>query len=303
METILITGASGLVGTHLTILLKERGYRVLHLSRSATKKKDVETFLWNVDQQTIDEQAVKEADYIIHLAGEGITHHRWSATQKKEIIDSRVKSIELLFATLQKTNKTLKGFISASAIGFYGGITTQKIFTENDPPYSDFLGDVCKKWEVAADSISQLGIRVVKLRTGVVLWKDGGALKKIAMPVKFFVGSPLGDGKQYMPWIHLDDVCAMYLMAIEDHQLQGAYNAVAPEHITNTLLTKMIAQVLHRPIFMPKVPAFLLKLLLGKMAVVLLEGSRASCKKIQDAGFQFKFPTVKSALKGLFQKP
>ena len=300
METILITGANGLIGRHLTVLLKKKGYRVIHLSRSVAKKNDTETFVWNVDKQTIDEQAVKEADYIIHLAGEGITHHRWNIVQKKEIVDSRVKSIELLYNTLQASNKTLKGFISASAIGIYGSITTQKIFTEQDTPSSDFLGEVCKKWEEAATAISQLGIRVVMLRTGIVLWKDGGALKKLATPVKFFVGTPLGSGKQYVPWIHLDDICEMYLKAIEDEKLHGAYNAVAPEHITNSGLIKMIAHQLHRPLILPNLPGSLLKLLLGEMAVVLLEGSRASCQKIQNAGFSFKFPTIKSALKELY---
>ncbi|HRG38866.1 MAG TPA: TIGR01777 family oxidoreductase [Bacteroidia bacterium] len=301
METILITGASGLIGKHLTVLLKEKGYRVIHLSRSASKKNDTETFVWNIHKQTIDEQAVIQADHIIHLAGDGITHHRWSEAQKKEIIDSRVESIHLLYKTLQKTNKTLKSFVSASGIGIYGGITTQKIYSETDPPATDFLGTVCEKWEDAATSISQLGIRVVKLRTGIVLWKNGGALKKIAMPVKFFIGSPLGSGQQYMPWIHLDDICAMYLKALEDTKLHGPYNAIAPEHITNNSLTKMIAHVLHRPLFLPNVPGAILKLLLGEMAVVVLEGSRASSKKIQEAGFEFKYPTVKGALKELFQ--
>lgn len=301
METVLITGASGLIGSHLTVKLKERGYRVIHLSRSAAKKNDVETFVWNVEKQLIDEQAVKEADYIVHLAGEGITNHRWTEAQKKEIIDSRVKSIALLFNTLQKTSKTLKGFISASGVGVYGGITTQKIYTENDPPFSDFLGEVCKKWEEAATSISQLGIRVVKFRTGVVLWKDGGALKKIALPIKFFIGSPLGTGKQYVPWIHVDDICGLYIKAIEDKQMHGVYNAVAPEHITNAMLAKMIARILHRPLIIPHVPGLLLKLLLGKMAVVVLEGSRVSNKKIDDAGYWFKFPTLNMALKDLFQ--
>lgn len=301
METILITGASGLIGRHLTVLLKERGYRVIHLSRFPSKKNVAETFVWDIDKQTIDEQAVKEADYIVHLAGAGITHHRWTTAQKKEIINSRVESIQLLFNTIQKTNKSLKGFISASGVGIYGGWTKQKIYMENDPPASDFLGKVCKKWEDASESISQLGIRVVKLRTGIVLTDKGGALKKIAMPIKFFIGAPLGNGKQYIPWIHIDDICAMYIKAIEDNRMQGAYNAVAPEHITNTGLTKMIAHTLHRPLIVPHLPAFIIKWLLGKMAVIVLEGSRVSCKKIQDTGFQFKFPTVKTALKELFQ--
>ncbi len=299
MQTVLITGASGLIGASLTPLLQQKGYRVIHLSRSVPKTSKVETYLWDVHKQTIDERAVKEADFIIHLAGAGIVDKKWNEERKKEIIDSRVDSIHLLFKTIQQTNTSLKGFISASGVGIYGGITSEKFFSENDPAATDFLGTTCKLWEGAAETIAKLGIRVVKLRTAVVLSEKGGALAQMAKPVRLFVGSPLGTGKQYVPWIHLDDICAIYLKAIEDENMQGAYNAVAPEPITNKEFIKEIGHELHRPVIMPNVPVFVLKLLLGEMAIVVLEGSRVSCKKIEDAGYTFKYKLLKEALKNL----
>lgn len=299
METILITGASGLIGSKLTPLLQQKGYRVIHLSRSIPEKAGVETFLWDVQKQTIDNESVQQADYIIHLAGANIADERWTTSRKKEIIDSRVDSAHLLFKSIQMTNTTIKAFISASAVGIYGAITSEKIFTESELPAEDFLGITCKLWEGAAETIAKLEIRTVKLRTGIVLSEKGGALEKMAKPIRFFAGAPLGSGKQYMPWIHIDDLCDMYIKAIEDHSMFGAYNAVAPEHITNTALTKAIAGRLHRPLIMPNIPAFLLKLIFGELAIAVLEGSRVSCKKIEDAGFIFKYNQVHKALENL----
>ena len=299
MKTVLITGGSGLIGRHLTPLLQQNGYRVIHLNRSIPAKPIAETYLWDVHKQTIDERAVKEADYIIHLAGAGIADKKWTTERKKEIIDSRTESIHLLFKSIQQTNTSLKGFVSASGVGIYGAITSEKIFSEEDLPATDFLGITCKLWEGAADAFVKSGIRVVKIRTGVVLSEKGGALEQIAKPIWFFVGSPLGNGKQYVPWIHLDDICNIYLKAIEDETMHGVYNAVAPTHITNKELTKTIAKTLHRPIIIPPVPSFLLKILLGEMSVIVLEGSRVSCKKIQDTGFVFVHNKLDEALKNL----
>lgn len=299
MKTVLITGASGLIGTHLTPLLQQKGYRVIHLNRSIPKEPTMETYLWDVHKQTIDERAVKEADYIIHLAGAGIADKNWTTERKKEIIDSRTESIHLLFKTIQQANTSLKGFISSSAVGIYGAVTSEKIYSETDLPAADFLGITCKLWEGAAETIAKLGIRVVKIRTGVVLSAKDGALNKMAAPIRFFIGSPLGTGKQYIPWIHIDDICNIYLKAIEDEKMQGAYNAVAPEHITNKQLTKAIARTVHRPLLMPNVPSFLLNLLFGEMSDVVLKGSRISCKKIQEQGFVFKYDQLDAALKNL----
>jgi uncharacterized protein (TIGR01777 family) len=300
METVLMTGASGLIGTHLTPLLQQKGYRVIHLNRSISKGSTVATYLWDVHKQLIDERAVKEADYIIHLAGAGIADKNWTGERKKEIIDSRTEGIHLLSKTIQQTNTTLKGFISSSAVGIYGAVTTEKIYSETDLAAPDFLGITCKLWEGAAEMIAKLDIRVCKIRTGVVLSEKNGALKKMATPIRFFIGSPLGTGKQYVPWIHIDDLCNIYLKAIEDEKMQSVYNAVAPEHVTNEELTRAIARALHRPLLMPNVPSFLLNILFGEMSVVVLKGSRVSCKKIQDEGFAFKYNKLDDALNNLF---
>lgn len=300
METVLITGASGLIGTHLSPLLQRKGYRVIHLSREIPLKSTFETFQWDVHEQTIDEKAIEQADYIIHLAGAGIADKKWTGLRKKEIIDSRVESIHLLFKTIQKTNATIKCFVSASGIGIYGATTSEIIFSETDSPANDFLGITCKLWEGAAEIIAKLNIRTVKLRTGIVLSEKGGALAKMAKPIHLFVGSPLGSGKQYMPWIHLDDLCEIYMQAIEDVSMNGPYNAVAPEHITNDYFTRMLAKALKRPLMMPNVPAFLLKFILGEMSAAVLNGSRVSCKKLEATGFTFQYDTLNKALKNLF---
>jgi uncharacterized protein (TIGR01777 family) len=301
METVLITGANGLIGSTLTPMLQQRGYRVMHLSRNLPEKPKVETFLWDIKKQTIDNSAIEQADYIVHLAGANLADKRWTNSQKKEIIDSRVDSLHLLFKSIQKTDKHLRALVSASGTGIYGAITTEKIFQESDLPAEDFLGNTCKLWEGAAETIAKLDIRTVKIRTGVVLAEKEGALAKMAKPIELFVGSPLGSGKQYIPWIHLDDICAVYIKAIEDDSLHGAYNAVAPEHVTNKAFTKAIAKVLHRPLVIPNVPSFLLKIIFGELANAVLEGSRVSCKKLEKKGFTFKYDTLDKALHNLLK--
>lgn len=291
-----------MIGTHLTPLLQKKGYRVIHLSRSIPKNRVIETFLWDVKKQIIDERAVQQADCIIHLAGAGIADKKWTTDRKKEIIDSRVDSIHLLFKTIQKTNATINCFVSASAVGIYGAVTSETIFSENDLPATDFLGITCKLWEGAAETIAKLGIRTVKLRTGVVLSEKEGALKKMAKPIKLFVGSALGSGKQYIPWIHLDDICNIYLKAIEDTTMQGAYNAAAPEHMTNACFTKVLAKILHRPLVMPAVPSFVLKFMFGEMSDVILKGSRVSSEKLMAEGFTFKYTKLSAALKDIFSQ-
>lgn len=301
METVLITGASGLVGQHLTPLLQQKGYRVVHLSRSVPEKAGVETFKWDVHKQEIDARAVEQADYIIHLAGAAIADKEWSNERKKEIIGSRVESTHLLFKALLHTPKKLKGFVSASAIGYYGAVFSERIYTETDPAGTDFVAITCKFWEGAAETVAKLGIRVVKIRTGIVLSTQGGALPKMAKPVKFFIGSSLGTGKQYVPWIHIEDLCSIYLKAIEDPSMHGPYNAVAPEGVTNKDFIRSLAKVLHRPLILPPVPAFLINFIFGELAQLVLKGSRVSCQKIENAGYHFKFKTLFSALANLFK--
>ncbi|MDF2930791.1 MAG: hypothetical protein K0R36_122 [Chryseobacterium sp.] len=299
-EIIVITGASGSVAKVLAKKL-ENEYSVRFLTRT---KKHENDFEWNIEKGTIDEKAFENVNHIIHLAGANISEKRWSDERKKEIISSRVDSAQLIFRTLQKKNIRLKSFISASATGIYGAITSQTIFREEDEKGNDFLSEVVILWEKAADEFSEKGIaeRVVKIRTSVVLSEKDGALKKMAVPVKLGIGSPIGTGRQYIPWIHMDDLCEVYEFALKNENMSGAYNASAPQHTDNENFTKEIAEVLNKPMFMPNIPGFMMKILFGELSVVLLEGSRTSSEKLQNAGFTFKFPELKSALKDLLNK-
>lgn len=298
-EIVLITGANGLVAKELSKKL-ERDYTVRFLTR---KKQNSNYFEWDIKKGTIDEKAFENVSHIIHLAGANISEKRWTDERKKELISSRVDSAALLLKTLQKNNIRLKSFISASGINYYGTKTTEKIFTENDDPGNDFLSKVVILWEKAADDFKEQNVaeRVVKIRTAVVLSEKDGALKKMLPPVKMGIGSPIGTGKQYMPWIHINDICSIYEFALKNSELDGAFNANSPQHTTNENLTKNMAEVLHKPLFMPNVPAFVLKLMFGELSEALLEGSRASSEKIQKAGFQFEFPELKRALEDLLK--
>ncbi len=301
MEKVLITGASGLLGKTIADKIRNQGFQVLTLSRS--KKEDKNAFVWNVEKGEIDEEALKKADYIIHLAGEGIADKKWTDKRKKQIIESRTKSTQLLLKAIQNSGANIKAFIAASAVGYYGAITDEHIFTENDLPTNDFLSHSCKAWEDSVDEISNTGIRTVKYRIGVVLSKDGGALPKMAAPFKCYMGSALGSGKQYIPWIHINDVANAFVFAIKNEQLKGVYNLVAPDGgISNKEFSKTLAKVLLKPMFLLPVPEFALKLALGEMADIVLKGSRVSSKKLSDTGFMFENSDLEMALKSLIQQ-
>jgi len=300
MSHVLISGGSGLVGQHLCKSLQEKGYDVAILSRSSKPNTQTSSYYWDINHNDIDIEAINNCDFIIHLAGVNIGEKRWTTRRKQAILNSRIKSADLVFNSIDKSNKKLKAFISASAVGYYGAITSEKIFSETDSSYNDFLGETCSLWEQAADKFTGIGIRTVKIRTGVVLSKKGGALAKLKMPIQLGFGSAIGHGRQYMPWIHMDDLCAIYIQALENEEMNGAYNAVAPEHITNKALTRKMARALHKPFWFPNIPAFIMKLLFGEMAVMLLSGSRVSAGKIEASGFTFQFPNLEIALKELF---
>jgi uncharacterized protein (TIGR01777 family) len=299
-EIVLITGAGGLIARELSKQL-ENEYTVRFLTRY--KKRENE-FIWDINKGMIDEKALEDVSHVIHLAGANISEKRWTDDRKKELISSRVDSAQLILKALQKNNRVLKSFISASGINYYGTKTTDKIFTEKDGPGNDFLSEVVVVWEKAADEFKEKHVaeRVVKLRTAVVLSEKDGALKKMLPTIKMGIGSPLGSGKQYMPWIHIKDICSMYEFSIKQHNMDGAFNAVAPEHTTNRELTEKIAQILKKPLFMPNVPTFALQLLFGELSDAVLKGSRASSEKIRKAGFQFEFPELDKALKDLLKK-
>lgn len=288
MAKILITGGTGLVGTKLTKLLIEKNHEVVILSRNPSQKNE---FKWDIANNFIDEKAFENIDFIIHLAGAGIADERWSNERKKELIDSRVQSANLLFENIKKLKIPLKGFISASGIGYYGAVTSENIFDETSKPGNDFLAEICKKWEAAALQFEKEKIPVTILRTGVVLSSTGGALEKMKTPIV----TPLGSGKQYLPWIHMDDLCEMYLKAVENN-LHGIFNAVAPEFHTSYSFSKTLAKSIQKPFVGIPVPSFLLKIMFGEMAIILLEGSKISAKKIEKNGFSFRFKTLEKAL-------
>jgi uncharacterized protein len=294
MATVLITGGSGLVGRHLIPKLRQKGYEVAILSRGEKQQEGITTYHWNPETGDLDRRALL-ADYIIHLAGANIAAGRWTAARKKEIVDSRVKTALLLYEELP-VHHHLKAFISASAVGYYGLGTSEKIFEEDEKPAYDFLANTCLQWEKAADKFSERNVRVVKLRTAPVMAADGGAWPMLRLPVNLGFSAPLGSGTQYMPWIHVDDLCAIYLQAVESQAMQGVYNAAAPGHVTNAQFMKTAAQVMHRPFFAPHVPAFAIHLALGEMGEGLLQGSRVSPEKILSTGFRFQYPMLKEAL-------
>lgn len=296
---ILITGGTGLIGSKLSEKLLEKGYRVSQLSRKPVNNPDIKTYLWNVEKSELDENCLDGVDTIIHLAGAGIAAKRWTKKRKKLLIESRTKSIELIYALMKRKANKVKTVISASATGYYSS-RGDELLQENSAPAYDFLGTCCIDWEKAVDEGESLGLRVLKFRTGVVLNKKSGALPVLALPIKLGAGSPIGSGKQWIPWIHWQDVIDIYLHGVENDTLTGVFNMVAPNPVTNKQMTQAVAKQLRRPLWLPRVPAFLLKLLLGEMSLVVLGSTRVSDEKIRAAGYLFKYPDIASALKEIY---
>ena len=298
-KKILITGASGLIGKRLTEMLLKKGYQVAHLSRSK-KSGLAPSFVWDVEAGVIDTASLEGVETIIHLAGAGVADKRWSRSRKEEILESRLKSTQLLFDTLSKNPNQVKNFISASAIGYYG-FGQDEVFVEASPFGDDFLAKVTRAWEEEVDKIAALKIRIAKLRIGIVLSDKGGALVEMAKPIRLGFGSPLGNGKQYLSWIHIDDVCALFIYAVETEAMHGSYNAVSGEWATNKEMTQAIAKVLSKPLWLPNVPAFVLKIVVGDMAEIVLNGSKVSAGKVKDAGYSFKYTNLNQTLGSLLK--
>lgn len=297
-KNILITGATGLVGSKLTELLLQKGYRVSHLGRTK-RNGPIPSFEWNINTEQMDIQALKGIDAIIHLAGAGIADKRWTEGRKREILESRTRSSALLFKSLASQTHQVMAVISASAIGYYGFGLGEEVFTEESKSGKDYLAQVTQKWEAEVDKISSLPIRVVKLRIGIVLSERGGALVEMARPIRWGVGSALGSGRQYLSWIHLDDLCQLFINAIENEEISGAYNAVSGNWVTNEKMTKAIAHALKRPLLLPNIPPFILKIILGEMAMIVLNGSRVSSDKIKKTGFTYSHPNLEESLSSL----
>ena len=300
-KTVLITGASGLVGTRLTEMLLAAGYAVAHLGRSKRTQKDVESYTWNIPQGFIEPGALENTNIVIHLAGAGVADQRWTEQRKRVILESRVESTRLLYQKIQELDAPPEVFISASAIGIYGWDTGDAWLNEDAPQGDGFLAEVTKAWEEEVLQLNQLDIRVVMLRIGIVLSEKGGALAKIAPSVKFHAGAALGSGSQYMSWIHLDDLCSMFVKAITDQGISGAYNAVAPNPVTNRDFMQTMGKVLGRKIWLPAVPAWALNLMVGEMGQMLIGGNRVSCQRIVSMGFNFKFTEIEEAMRSLLK--
>ncbi|MFY0651123.1 MAG: TIGR01777 family oxidoreductase [Cyclobacteriaceae bacterium] len=293
---VLITGASGLVGKKLTDLLLKKEHVVRTLSRSKKETNRVESYVWDLGNNTVDVKAFDNLDAVIHLAGENVAGGRWTNTQKKKIISSRVDSARLIFDAIAKLEKKPSVFISASGVGYYGVDTRERLMNENDEKGDGFLAEVVDMWEQSADKFDSLDMRVVKLRIGVVLAQEGGALSKMITPVKFGVGSPLGKGTQQMSWIHIDDLCNQIVFSMEKEQISGVYNAVSSNPASNADFTKAIAKTLGKPLFLPNVPGFVLNMVLGEMAAIVTGGNKVSNEKIKATGFNYKYENLHDTL-------
>jgi uncharacterized protein len=307
MPRVLITGGTGLVGKTLTTHLIKAGYSVIILTRKLPQKAstnpDISYAEWDITKGTIDRLALSASDYIIHLAGAGVMDRSWTRAYKKEIVDSRVKSSELLVKTLKENTHNVKGVISASAMGWYGeDKANQEPFVETDPAADNFLGETCLQWERSIGPVQEQDIRLVKLRLGIVLGQ-GGALEEFRKPLRFGIATILGTGKQIISWIHIDDLCRMFIFAMENEQLSGNYNAVAPSPVSNKALVLELAQCMKGKFFIPvHVPQFAIKLILGAKSIEVLKSTTVSCQKIKDAGFTFLYPSLKPAIENLCKK-
>ncbi|MBL7699338.1 MAG: TIGR01777 family oxidoreductase [Chitinophagaceae bacterium] len=304
METVLITGGTGLIGSALTTQLRSAGYRVIILSRSKHESHDerISYAQWDVDKSYIDPEAIKSADHIVHLAGAGIADKRWTKKRKQEIINSRVNSGNLLVKALNEIENNVKTVVSASGIGWYGEDGVKKIaFKESDPVANNFLGDTCRLWEESVQPVELLSKRLVVFRTGIVFANEGGAFPEFVKPMKFGLAAILGSGRQIMSWIHIDDVVRAYMAAIENKNLNGVYNAVSREPVSNKDLTLKIARARKKNFIAMHVPAFVLKIFFGEVSVEVLKSTTVDGSRLRDSGFTLIHPTVDSAVNDLIR--
>lgn len=299
---VLVTGATGLIGKELTEVLLQNNHTVHYLTTSSLKihnKDNYFGFYWNPEEGKIDESCIEGVDVIIHLAGASISK-RWTNSYKQEIIESRVLSANLLFNLLKKAPNQVKHFVSASGTAIYPDSNTT-VYDEFSTEIEDsFLGNVVVKWEEGADQFRLLDIKVTKIRTGIVFSEKGGALLEMIKPIKIYVGSCFGSGSQIQSWIHLTDVANLYHFVIQN-KIEGVINAVSPNAITNKALTKSIAHHLKRPLFLPNIPQFMMKLILGEMSILLFNNKKIIPKRTLEVGFKFEFPTIELALKNIIK--
>jgi uncharacterized protein (TIGR01777 family) len=310
MASVLITGGTGMIGKRISTLLIEKGYEVIILTRehiSSESMPSLKYYSWDINNQIIDPKAIESADYIIHLAGAGVADKRWTETRKKEIVESRINSSKLIVNALTNYPNKVKAVISASAIGWYADkqLLSEEIsymHTEAELPDNSFLGNTCKLWEESILPVEKLGKRLIRFRIGIVLSNKGGALRKFLKPLKFGIAPIMGNGKQIMSWIHIEDLCRLFVFAIENQKLKGVFNAVSPEPVSNLNFIKKLAAIANkRWFFLVHIPSIILKIVLGKMSIEILKSTNVSALKIQTEGFVFNYPNLENALKKLIK--
>ena len=296
-QKVLITGASGLVGKAIIPVLLNKGYEIVSLSRiKKSPCHGVETFLWDIKSDYIDKQALVGIDFVIHLAGAGIADEKWTDKRKKELYNSRVKGTKLLFKYISDLPRKPKAMIAASGIAIYGIDSGDLLMTEKFDQAQDFLANLTRDWETEILKFKSIETRTVVLRTGIVLSNNGGAFPKLLKPILYNVGAPLGTGQQFMSWIHIKDIVRLYVYALEENDVEGKFNAVSSSPVTNEEFTAQTAHVFGKKLFLPNVPAFAMKLLLGEMSTIVLGGNKVSNQKIIEKGFDFKFTDLDHAL-------
>lgn len=304
MKKVLITGASGLVGTRLSALLLKKGYEVNTLGRKINRprsevRSQVNSYVWNLEKGEVDAKAFEGVSAVIHLAGAGVADKRWSEERKKEIVESRVQSAKLIFDFLKKNKHEVKTFISASAVGFYGDCGDE-VVAEEHKAGKGFLAEVCKQWEQSAKQFSKLEIREVRCRIGIVLAKDGGALPELTRTIPLGVASYFAKSKLYYPWVHLDDVCGIIIHALENEKVKGAYNTTAPQPwLMKDLMKQILVANKSKAVLLPA-PSIAIKLAMGEMSEMLLSSQKCSAKKILETGYPFKFGEIEKALAEIY---
>lgn len=306
METVIISGGTGLIGTALTKFLLSRGFQVIILTRNPKEHRSETPGIfyvsWNIEEQLVNEDAFRKAKYIIHLAGAGVADKPWTEKRKKEIADSRTKSSALLVKALAGIPNEIVSVVSASAIGYYS-TDLHHPAEETDRPATDFLGETCVAWENSIKPVEELGKRLVVLRTGIVLSNDGGAFPEFAKPVRYGIAGIIGSGKQIISWIHIEDLCRLYLEAMTNQEWSGAYNAVSPYPVNNRTFTLELAKKMKGSFYVPiPVPDFILNLMLGQRKEEVLKSSNISANKLKQQGFQFIYPTIEAAFRDLVER-
>ena len=298
MKKVLIGGGSGLIGKRLTALLLEKGYDVAWLSRSDTPVDGINSYLWDPVQGKMDEKALENCVAIINLAGESIVNHAWTTSYRKKVIESRTHSARCIINALKENKNQISVLISSSAIGFYGD-RKDEIMTEESIMGNGFLTQSTAEWEKAYQDSS---IRTILFRIGVVLSKNGGALKEMSASIPVGICPVLGNGKQIISWIHIDDICLQMIHGIENENMQGIYNGVSPSPSPQRAFILAIRKHLNKWSIPISIPSFILKLLMGERSSIVLNSSNVSSEKIKRSGYDFKFPTLESALISIYGK-